>query len=340
MQAHTKELKELYKIHRNALWSEEDETGLIYKYQSVKPYSVNSLKHNLIKYSSNLELNDPFDIMSRIHQNYVPTFGDGWELKKLLKNEIGTGYHPPKHAPPSPQSYTELVQWGERNIDRSLTNLALRAASHNDQKMLDLLSKIKEDDMWYQKILFHEVNVIAEMAKNAKVWCASKDPKNLLLWGHYADGFKGYCVGYAAYFEKNPKVLYRVNYKSRIKRISPLEVILKSTTTFYDLFLTKPKAWQYEYEYRLINITFGQEKGNVLTSQFPVDKLIIGYRMPHSDRQKLFDAIENEPVSIWEAIPIINKGYYTVMFKNLSGEIAGSQLVSYKEFERIKPKSS
>ncbi len=60
--------------------------------------------------------------------------------------------------------------------------------------------------------------------------------------------------------------------------------------------------------------------------------------MSEDEGKPLFEAVKGKPISLWEAIPVSNRGVYTVVFRNLSGETEGNRLLTYKEFEQIRPK--
>lgn len=107
---------------------------------------------------------------------------------------------------------------------------------------------------------------IDEMFQEAKkkvnndigVFSLSKDWKNCLMWAHYTNSYKGFCVG----FDKSHE--FFTDYLSEDKKTSKktMEVIYSSTrveirkTIFeeltFDLFITKSLDWRYEKEVRMI----------------------------------------------------------------------------------------
>jgi len=83
--------------------------------------------------------------------------------------------------------------------------------------------------------------------------CFSIDSTNILMWSHYADSHKGFCIEF-----KNSHIqAEKVNYTSKIPQISLLELIkieygLKSNigNSLKSAFNTKLPIWKYENEYR------------------------------------------------------------------------------------------
>ena len=121
---------------------------------------------------------------------------------------------------------------------------------------------------------------------DAAIFCVSEVPDNLLLWAHYADAYKGYCLGYAAYVVPNPRILHPVRYVDRIPTALRGRSILSSQELLEGCLLTKPKDWSYEREWRFIM------SGDVglLDTPFPVVKVIFGPRMSNEQRSALSEA--------------------------------------------------
>lgn len=74
-------------------------------------------------------------------------------------------------------------------------------------------------------------------------------PHEILLWSHYADGCKGFCVEFDA--TKSPiDGAYKINYKEEYpKAVLPAPKNLWNNVPY----LTKSNHWDYEEEFRLIN---------------------------------------------------------------------------------------
>ncbi len=90
-----------------------------------------------------------------------------------------------------------------------------------------------------------------EDLRNSGVFCLSQCNTNILMWSHYADNHKGFCIEFVrgpqnvlGDYDKTRPVKYRAEYPV----ISPLS--LKAP----DLkFWSKAADWKYEKEWRLIN---------------------------------------------------------------------------------------
>ncbi|TBT82689.1 DUF2971 domain-containing protein [Vibrio parahaemolyticus] len=108
----------------------------------------------------------------------------------------------------------------------------------------------------------------------------SSDPKNILMWAHYADDHKGMCIELERTEENSlgrddvtQPVKYLVGYP-RVKAIDFITAPAGSATR--KMLWSKSKDWEYEKEWRML-VTKGNE-----TMPLPgkITSIIIGMRMP------------------------------------------------------------
>lgn len=85
------------------------------------------------------------------------------------------------------------------------------------------------------------------------VSCFSEVRDNLLLWGHYADGHKGFCLE----FETSKSDLFskarQVRYQDALPRLNAELFLKDSLEPVMSLLLTKAKCWEYEREWRIFH---------------------------------------------------------------------------------------
>lgn len=80
---------------------------------------------------------------------------------------------------------------------------------------------------------------------NLRIVCFTKDPENLLMWSHYADGTKGCTIEFELLEDQK---VHKIEYKEK-----PLIGIDKMNISGAREVLTyKQKPWKYEVEYRCI----------------------------------------------------------------------------------------
>ncbi len=155
----------------------------------------------------------------------------------------------------------------------------------------------------------------------------NKAIKNILMWSHYADEHRGFCVKYkfSKYFIKRPETneykhmyLKKIDYKDE-------KIDLKSHSINTDLaFAQKDKCWEYEDEVRLISYDYDN---NNEFQQIPLDKdskieaIYFGCNCPDKDKQTIYN--------------IISKMYdYKILFYNMKkdfGDVYNLKIEGYKQ---------
>lgn len=122
------------------------------------------------------------------------------------------------------------------------------------------------------------------------VFCVSEVKDQILMWAHYSEGHRGFCLEFRAtsttpFFGTAQKVKYREAYPSlnffESSRDAQMEAIL----------LTKANIWGYEKEWRIVEHEHG---AGIYT--FPTELLtgvIIGCQMPDKNQNKIIEWVEN-----------------------------------------------
>lgn len=101
-------------------------------------------------------------------------------------------------------------------------------------------------------------NAIADFMQRRGVACFSERNDDLLMWSHYGDRYKGFCLGFSTEGEPFTKIR-QVQYASRLPTIDVATVLVDRVADqiLNDLFCTKSEAWAYEKEWRAMHDTAG-----------------------------------------------------------------------------------
>ncbi len=97
--------------------------------------------------------------------------------------------------------------------------------------------------------------------KQIGVACFSAKNDDLLMWAHYADGHRGFCMEFDASrepFSRAEPVVYR----DAIPPVNLLDVLDKKSTgpdVLEIMFRTKYECWRYEEEWRVLHAEAGTE---------------------------------------------------------------------------------
>ncbi len=238
-----------------------------YRYFDLEGYHLQAVRDSHLWFSSARAFNDPFD--SALKYNLDITDQDlrlNWAI-----NVIGRDF---PHL-----SYDEC---------------RIQAQSH--------LQEIDNDPNYLR--IFQEQYINKNYEKFG-VCCLTTIPDNLLMWSHYADGHKGFVIGYDTrklkelqeeLVRKKERLvldLQMVNYEKQ----KPVINFFESMTSNYrhediiTLLITKSERWSHEQEYRLI--LWDHIDTTLSLPSDCITEIIQGCRIEHNDEKKLRDVIHS-----------------------------------------------
>lgn len=103
--------------------------------------------------------------------------------------------------------------------------------------------------------------LLTKSFSNRGVCCFSARLDSLLMWGHYADGHRGFCLEFDT-SSKHFRPLHPVSYGAECPSFSPAQVLIPKGREPIDIALcSKPADWEYEEEWRLLHDIAGTEYG-------------------------------------------------------------------------------
>lgn len=236
----------------------------------------------------------------QIFMNHYEAFNDPFECWC----EILTDF--PTLSENSPRLREFLDAWGYNEVNDEVKGV-----------YSDFVSSLKVDSSYPEKL----VNA-------AKITCFSKRPDNLLMWSHYADGLRGFCIEFDSHslLSNNSKLanLYDVQYQDKPAVIDMAlasvysdlaehhNKVIESTTDesvidFHDeclfncvlsenaiymkMLATKPLDWQYEEEKRVIYMASQNDDSLLNYPASSIKKVIFGEKMPQYQVKTIKDAI-------------------------------------------------
>lgn len=212
----------------------------------------------------------------------------------------------------------------ERNLDSIEKNyfFAPNAKLLNDPCETFVLSdRIKYQSNIFSKMLgnksketlknLHNVidNIIADNQRLG-IYSLSKTYNDELLWAHYANNHKGFCIEYALDILINDNKFnkfysFPVSYASKPPQIEMTDV---SSKDFIGLLKklagTKSKRWSYEKEIRIITDKFGEQDYDFKA----VKSIYFGFRMPEDEIDKIMKRLKGRGIQYFQ-IQIYNDSY-------------------------------
>ena len=180
-------------------------------------------------------------------------------------------------------------------INADADEITLTRLIYQAQQPEDPSSAIKLDVDWTR--ISEELKDIVD--KTYRVGCLCTDYKNRLMWSHYANGHKGFCVEFdfsapwagdskalllpVVYSDERPKFPWRVVLASDKNSAS---VKADGARAMIHSLVTKDNAWQYEDEWRIITL---QSTGEANVKMPPISCIYIGALCPEEHKSKLID---------------------------------------------------
>lgn len=265
--------------------------AIVYKYRTVNQYSIDALENGFLIAASPSSLNDPnegrmfIDYQNRwklIYQTFLETF----YRRTGLRLAVDINEHDERDAlfnrlmeclPIPKEDYAEWSQiW----------------------KFTDELFKVK---------LLEFQNHITNISDELHRVCSFSEIRNsILMWTHYADEFKGFCVGYNLQELNNDltDLLLPVRYSDSLIEVDDtffegggetnMSLLMNSLTL-------KSSDWQYEKEWRLLILANNSEKKQKV--QLPVPKeIILGLNITSENQAKLIDIANANNIPCYKMI--------------------------------------
>lgn len=155
---------------------------------------------------------------------------------------------------------------------------------------------------------------IDEYFKKVGILSLCKENTNLVMWSHYADNHKGYCVEYnlnsniinQLNFENEDEVfLMKVEYED-----TPLDFLsLPSNFQFY--LRRKSKLWEYENEFRYIS----SKKGLHKIPSDAIKALYLGASINEIVKQTIVKLCTDKKIDLYQST--ISKNSYALKFEKI-----------------------
>lgn len=158
------------------------------------------------------------------------------------------------------------------------------------------------------------INKIALMQDQMKVCSFCESPEQLLMWSHYSDYHKGFCVEYniARWLPTDirRRILYPVIYQKELYDFTDHH-IQSTTGNFNNLYplisgSTKSTEWEYEKEWRFI-FNIGD---SFPVQNYPMNcqsAVYLGFRMGDQKKEEIKDIAKMNGIKVFQAKPSTSK---------------------------------
>lgn len=253
----------------------EDYPEIVYKYRNwFSEFNKAVLTKNELFMASPKYFNDPFDC--RIPINYK-TLNTPEKVNQYALEFVD------RH-----KAYILRNGLNVQNEIKSLTN--------------DFTNHLDEMQSNHEKILFTNQDKFYGVLSMSARW------DSILMWSHYGDFHKGYCIGFweekmrnSRFFGKGGPVHY--NPDNSYPLIDPLSKEGTMINAFKETH-TKAFDWQYEDEYRFFNLYTKDPTDDDRKVNFPnsfIAEIILGIMMPESDKKEIIEIAKKKGIKVFQA---------------------------------------
>jgi hypothetical protein len=132
--------------------------------------------------------------------------------------------------------------------------------------------------------------------------CFSATYTDIMMWSHYADGHRGFCLEFDTSQPPFSKAL-QVTYVDTPPLLNPVDVLVedpsddKNNALLRALVLTKARCWSYEQEWRLMHAEPSKLYGY---GSRPLTGIYFGAEMPHAYKEIVALVTRGEAVQLHE----------------------------------------
>lgn len=246
----------------------------VYKFRAMNINSLVSLSSRKLWFASIQDLNDPFE-------GYVHIAMPSTDKERI-------------------EEYTKL---GQSVLEK---NNGLTSDKAREVVLSQYLSDPKGFIDFIDELLSRHPETISESLSQFGVYSVSSDipgnamtqESNMLMWSHYADGFKGFCIHYdlpelhTSLKSMNPGTKFEycsVRYLDKPHRISLAQDLERGTIEALKSIQCKHEQWCYECEIRML----ASETGAFSFSPSSVKTIYVGGRMPQDQKDLLVAVARN-----------------------------------------------
>ena len=215
----------------------------LYKYRSYNNLSLEMLSRNRYYFASAKKFNDPLDCACEPKYE-LPSIDKIIEYQaRVLQDTHGLDY--------------------SNALERSQVLRSL-----NKSKLDEFFENIR---ISVKNILLNEYGILSLSEKN----------DHILMWSHYADCHKGFCIEFLRTFDNHLSIMRPVNYFDEYPDFSYFDDLPGNIAK--QMIFCKASVWSYEAEWR------GIQKANteVVYSDDMITGIIFGINMPEKHKEKI-----------------------------------------------------
>jgi hypothetical protein len=274
--------------------------SLLYKYRGANPRAIEMVSRGALWAATAVSFNDPFDCKARVVGDvaraeardrivHVQQFIESLQEHRTLGRRSPYGF--------SQTAVRRLLRQFANNVGDEVATAAVF------QRAMSALPIA-----WRAPLARDAVRLVESKLSEVGVISLSARRDSLLMWSHYGDGHRGFCLGFeqaalqalctcrpVTYSDRFPEMMLDdvmvvtvipLTPKPR-RSAEPIRAIPNDDPDLLQIVFTKSKQWSYEEEWRIL-----LPNGGVEIPYFaPLREVIFGLRCQEELRENLIQAV-------------------------------------------------
>lgn len=312
-------------------WIKNNIPERLYRYRTINEYSISALEKDEIWGSTIHTFNDPFECLPCYNIKTIDNdikadlSGDSFikKMQMVRNNEI----------PPEVAKYLTPEQ---------ISSFSIYAQQMSDNPAIFNMIYKQLINTWNENMDMLESNFIIDIVRHEgfyNIACFSETNSSTLMWAHYSDSNKGFCIEYdiksflvdcacncsnihmcSGFMLNLPiaPVIYRDErydatdgFRSKLVNWMIQTMNIPLVPHYYDMFiptktmLTKHKSWEYEQEWRLFRLPFRMEElsDHRKIAHLSATAIYLGTKITNENKEKLLKICKDKNIPCYQMLP-------------------------------------
>lgn len=287
----------------------------LYKYLSFERWE-GILKANLIRFTQPSSFNDPFELQ--------PFYEITKDRESLAQSAVEELRKPDFFSPYIDEAYSQLPLV-TRNLVSRESLIAFMPFLFSDGEAEALMPEVLEGLTGALRS-----GIYQGFDSAIGILSLTTDPKNLLMWAHYAQSHQGLVIeldGTHSFFNQRHHPSDEFGYLREVMyQAERPQIVISELEDLAPILLTKSEEWRYEAEWRMLRpltgmAEVGEYRGEkIYLFALPpscIKRVILGYRMPADLRKKVTDFLRMDEryANIEKEVVVIDERQFILNFK-------------------------
>lgn len=223
----------------------------------------------------------------------------------------------------APQSLVDGKIWlaEPKSFNDPFDSVCYIDRKHGDEELLAYLNDCAEskgearrftpeDILRERKNYESMLDTFEEGVRNAGIFCLTATPLEPLMWAHYTDGHRGFCIEYERTADNDlaePGCL-KVEYDDpAFPLFRGLDYFAQTMEVLQRVFTHKARSWGYEYEWRLIRMWKESPGERSYRLNARIVSISFGLRMPRRNALTIIRALRHHPEISYYKISVLRE---------------------------------